>query len=174
MTKSFISIFIFSLLFSCSQSTKNSESKISYSKAQRQIQYLVDKFKADVQQEKDFNKQDSVRYKYAYNFYDLLSNIYIDSIRVHVDSVKIDHLTIIIKSHCNKEIAFESSLTFLPKMDSTQDLLFRFMKGLKSGMDTMVNFDYLGDHHIRLPNSNDTLIVKIFAYPSPIWLPKKG
>jgi hypothetical protein len=128
----------------------------------------------DVQQEKDFNKRDSIRYKYAYKFYDLLSNIYIDSIRVHVDSVKIDSLTIIVKSHCNQEIAFESSLTFMQKMDSTQELLFKFMKGLKPGMDTMLNFDYMGDHHVRLPNSVDTPIIKIYAFPSPIWLPKKG
>src|SRR5204863_2019976 len=119
------------------------------------------------------DKRDSIRYKYAYKFYDLLSNIYIDSIRVHVDSVIVDNLTVITAFHCNNEIAFRSSLTFLQKMDSRQDSLFKFMKGLKPGLDTTINFAYMGNHEVRLPNSNGTPIIKILAFPSPIWMPKK-
>ena len=155
------------------QHKENPGAKLSLSIAQTQIQNLVDKFKLAVKQEKDLDEQDSIRYKYAYKFYDLLSNIYIDSIRVHVDSVIIENLTVTTAFHCNNEIAFKSSLTFLPKRDSKQDSLFEFIKGLNPGSDTMLNFAYMGNHQVRLPNSNGTPILKIFAFPSPIWLTRK-
>jgi len=67
------------------------------------------------------------RYKFAYKFYELLSNIYIDSIRVHVDSVIVNNLTVTTAFHGNNEIFFRSCLTFLKEMDPRQDTLFRFM-----------------------------------------------
>jgi hypothetical protein len=155
------------------QPKKDTTKTVSSSIAQKQIQYLVNTFKLEVGQEKDADKQDSIRIKYAYKFYDLLSNIYIDSIRVHVDSVIVDNLTVTTTFHCNNEIAFKYSLTFLKKMDARQDTLFKFMKGLKPGSDTMVNFAYMGNHQVRLPNSDGTPIIKIFAFPTPIWLSKK-
>lgn len=161
-------------LVSCKQPKKDTSKIISSSIAQRQIQYLVDTFKLEVGQEKDMDKQDSTRIKYAYKFYDLLSNIYIDSIRVHIDTVMVHNLTVVTAFHCNNEIAFRGSLTFLEKMDPREDSLFRFMKGLKPGLDTIVNFAYAGNHQVRLPNSNGIPIIKIFAFPTPIWLPKKG
>jgi len=174
MIKAFIAILISLIcLASCTLPKKDTTKIVSSSIAQRQIQYLVDIFKLEVGQEKVLNKQDSIRYKYAHKFYDLLSNIYIDSIRVHVDSVIVDNLAVTTVFHCNNEVAFKYSLIFLKKMDPRQDTLFRFMKGLKPGLDTMVNFAYMGNHQVRLPNSNGTPIIKIFAYPFPIWLPKK-
>ena len=174
MTKVFITLFIFSLcLTSCLQPKKDTAKIVSSSIAQRQIQYLVDTFKLEVRQERNQNRQDSIRKNYAYKFYDLLSNIYIDSIRVYVDSVIVDNLTVTTAFHCNSEIHFKYSLAFLKKMDSRQDTLFNFIKGLKPGLDTMVNFAYMGNHQVRLPNSDGTPIIKIFAFPTPIWLPKK-
>jgi len=174
MAKEFITISLFWLCFvSCLQPKKQPDVKAFLSFAQTQIQHLVDTFKLTVGLEKDFDKQDSIRNKFAYKFYDLLSNLYIDSIRVYVDSVVVDNLTVTTAFHCNNEISFKSSLTFLEKMDSRQDTLFKFMKGLKPGLDTMVNFAYMGNHQVRLPNFNGTPIIKIFAYPFPIWLPKK-
>ena len=58
-------------------------------------------------------------------------------------------------------------------MDAKQDSLFKFMKGLKPGLDTMISFAYMGNHEVRLPNSNGTPIIKIFAFPMPIWLKKQ-
>ena len=174
MMKQLTTIFFFLVCFaSCMQPKKSLDKKVFFSIAQRQIQYLVDTFKLVIEQEKNLNIQDSIRYKFAYNFYDLLSNIYIDSIRVHIDSVVVENLTVTTAFHCNNEIYFRSSLTFLKKMDPRQDTLFRFMKGLKPGFDTIVNFAYMGNHEVRLPNLNGTPIIKIFAYPFPIWLPKK-
>ena len=173
MNKTFIIILFFGLYHSsCVQQKKDTAKPFSPSIAQGQIQNLVDSFKLAVGQEKDLTRQDSIRVKFAYKFYDLLSNIYIDSIRVHVDSIIVDSLTVTAAFHCKNEIYFKYSLTFLEKMDSRQDTLFKFMKGLKPGVDTMVNFAYMGNHQVRLPNSDGTPIVKIFAFPTPIWLPK--
>ena len=155
------------------QQKKETVKIVSSSIAQSQIQYLVDSFKLIIEQEKDLSRQDSVRIKFAYKFSDLLSNIYIDSVRVHVDSVVVDSLTVTTAFHCNNEISFKGSLTFLPKMDSKQETLYNFMKGLKPGVDTILNFAYLGNHQVRLPNSDGTPIIKIFAFPTPIWLSRK-
>jgi hypothetical protein len=174
MTKSFKAIFTFCLfIYSCQQSPKKVDTKVYISIPQRQIQYLVDTFKLAVGNEKQPNEQDNLRIKFAYKFYDLLSNIYIDSIRVHIDTVLVDNLTVTTAFHCNNEIFFRSSLTFLKRMDARQDTLFRFVRGLKPGLDTTVNFAYMGNHEVRLPNSNGIPIIKIFAFPTPIWLPKK-
>jgi hypothetical protein len=174
MVKVFTTILISLIcLVSCKQHKKDITKKVSSSIAQRQIQYLVDTFKLEVGKEQDAEKKDSIRVKYAYKFYDLLSNIYIDSLRVHVDTIIVDSLSVTAAFHCNNEIAFKYSLIFLENMDPRQDTLFRFMKGLKPGQDTMVNFAYMGSHQVRLPNSGETPVIKIFAFPTPVWLPKK-
>ena len=152
---------------------KDADPIVYSSIAQRQIQYLVDTFKLVIRQEKDLNKHDSIRYKFDYKFYDLLSHIYIDSIRVYIDSVIVDNLTVTTAFHCNNEISFRSSFRFLKNMDSRYDTLFRFMTGLKPGVDTIISFAYMGSHEVGIPNSNGIPIIKIFAFPSPIWLPKK-
>jgi len=172
MIKAYTAIFISLIcLSSCLQPKKDTPKSTTSSIAQRQIQYLVDTFKLEVGQENDLNKQDSIRLNYAHKFYDLLSNIYIDSIQVHVDSVIVDNLTVTTAFHYNNEISFKYSLTFLKKMDPRQDTLFSFMKGLKPGSDTVLNFAYMGNHQVRLPNSDGIPIIKIFAFPTPIWLP---
>ena len=174
MTTLFKTIFIFCFFFySCQQPPKKVDTKVYTSIPQRQIQYVVDTFKLAIGNKKQPNEQDSIRIKFAYRFYDLLSNIYIDSIRVHIDSVLVDNLTVTTAFHCNNEIFFRSSLTFMEKMDAKQDTLFRFMKGLKPGLDTIVNFACMGNHEVRLPNADGTPIIKIFAFPTPIWLTKK-
>lgn len=44
-----------------------------------------------------------------------------------------------------KEITLDNA-----KIDSAQDSLFKFMNGLKPGLDTIVNFAYLGNHQTGL------------------------
>jgi len=130
---------------------------------------LVDSFKRLAYQASTLTTKDSIRLSYATKFYDLLSNISIDSIRVHVDSVKIVDSTISTQFHCGTEIVFKSSLTFPAQMTPKYDSLFEFLKGLRPGLDTLVSFGYMGNHQVRLPSSDDP-ILKIFAYPVPIWI----
>lgn len=174
MIKKIIPTFISLICLAACHETKKEAAKIIYSStAQRQIQYLVDTFKLEVEKEKDLNKRDGIRNKYAYKFYDLLSSIYLDSIMVHIDSVIVDKLTVTTIFHCNDDISFKYSLSFLKNMKPQQDSLFSFMKGLKPGLDTMVNFAYMGNHRVSLPNSGGTPVIKIFAFPTPVWMPKK-
>ena len=172
MNKLILIFILFSILqVRCKETNVKVDPPIKLSLDQTSIQKLVDSFKTDIKKEKEINTKDSIRINYANKFYDLLSNIYIDSIRVHVDSVLVDSLTITTAFHCNKDIAFRSSLTFQKEMEPKYDTLFRFMKNLKPGTDTIVSFSYMGNHHVRLP-SNEEPIIKIFAFPIPIWTKK--
>jgi hypothetical protein len=163
----FILVFAVSfILVFCRSATKFEAVNKTFADQVR-IQSLVDSFKNDVGHVSLFTQKDSIRIKYSYRFFDLLSNIYMDSLRVHVDSVKVDNLTVTTQFHCNDEIALKGSLAFLKNMTKEQDSLFKFMKGLQPGKDTLISFAYLGNHQVRLPNTGDP-IIKIFAFPIPL------
>lgn len=162
-------IFVFAVSFIlvfCRSATKLETVNKTFAD-QARIQSLVDSFKNDIDHVSLFAEKDSIRIKYSYRFFDLLSNIYMDSLRVHVDSVKVDNLTVSTQFHCNEEIAFKGSLTFLENMTKEQDSLFKFMKGIQPGTDTLISFAYLGNHQVRLPYIGEP-IIKIFAFPIPL------
>ncbi|MBI5370830.1 MAG: hypothetical protein HZA79_02260 [Sphingobacteriales bacterium] len=157
-------------LIACSDKTKSNESeKIHLSAAQNGIQNLVDSFKLEY---KKGNTQ-ALRDKYKQKLYDYLADNYIDSIRVHVDTVIIDSLTITTAFHCNKDIAFKYSLTFKKIMAPNEDSLFRFMKGLKVGSDTTINFAYTGAHELNDPHDTSLPTLRIFAFPTPNFSDKR-
>src|ERR1051325_3372546 len=87
---------IFSSCFTKTEDVSNRE----ISADQRKIQMLVDSFKRLANEASTLTTKDSIRLSYAAKFYDLLSNIGIDSIRVHVVSVKIVDSTISTQFHC--------------------------------------------------------------------------
>ncbi|MFZ1799794.1 MAG: hypothetical protein WAU24_08005 [Chitinophagaceae bacterium] len=157
------------LLFVYSCSTKNHDDEITsqISRAQSGLQNLVDSFKTEYKLANSDFLKDSVIGKYNLKIYDYLANIYIDSIRVHIDSVIVNGLTITTKSHCNNDIAFQYSLTFLKSMNKNQDSVFRFMKGLIPGTDTTINFSFMGSFVLNDPIDKSTPTLKIFAFPSP-------
>jgi hypothetical protein len=171
MTKSTYFIIVFAILLTCCREPVQVAQPLKVSLAQTSIQKLVDSFKTDVRKLQDIKSQNSIRIKYSYRFYNLFSNIYLDSIRVHVDTVFVDSLTITTVFHCNKEISFKGSLTFPKTLEPKHDSLFRFMKNLKAGSDTMLSFNYMGNQEVRLP-SQEGPIIKIFAFPIPIWTKK--
>jgi len=172
------SIGLFSLIFliiSCSQKPKKAlpTKSITFPKAQLQIQEVINEFKSSVKDVKDLKLKDSIRFQYSVRLFELLSNLYIDSIKVHIDTVVVDNLTVTTKSHYSNEIVFSGSLTFLKEMEPRADSLFMFIKGLKAGIDTTVNFMYNGSHKLRLPSESDEPLLEISAFPAPIWmLPK--
>ena len=157
------------LLFVYSCSTKNHDDEITpqISRAQSGLQNLVDSFKTEYKLANSDFLKDSVIGKYNLKIYNYLANIYIDSIRVHIDSVIVNGLTITTKSHCNNDIAFQYSLTFLKSMNKNQDSVFRFMKGLIPGTDTTINFSFMGSFVLNDPIDKSTPTLKIFAFPSP-------
>jgi hypothetical protein len=163
------------MIISCSDKPKkaNPDTNNTLPKAQIQIQELINEFKSSVKDVKDLKLKDSIRIQYSVRIFDLLSSIYLDSIKVHIDTVVIDNLTVTTKSHCNNEIVFSGSLTFFKKMDPRADSFFIFMKGLQPGADTTVNFIYNGSHKLRVPSNTGEPILEISAFPAPIWmLPK--
>ena len=154
-------------VFSCSTNDKDKKKEIPISRAQKGLQFFIDSYKKEYQLANSDSLKDSVVRKYNLKIYDYLANIYIDSIRVHLDSVIVKDLTVTTKSHCNEDIAFQYSLTFLKSMDKNQDSVFRFMKGLVQGTDTTINFSYMGSHELNDPLDQSTPTLKIFAFPSP-------
>jgi len=159
-------LFGLTLLFlvACADKSKsNDPKKINFSAAQIGIQNIVDSFKLEY---KKGNTQE-LRDKYKQKIYDYLADNYIDSIRVHVDTVIIDSLTITTAFHCNKDIAFKYSLTFKKNMAPNEDSLFRFMKGLRAGIDTTISFAYTGSHELNDPQDTSLPTLRIFAFPTP-------
>lgn len=164
--KYFLILFVL-FVYSCSSKKHNEEIIPQISRAQKGLQNLVDSFKYEYKLANNDFLKDSVTRKYNLAIYDYLANIYIDSIRVHIDSVIENGLTITTKSHCNSDIAFQYSLTFLKNMNKSQDSLFSFMKGLIPGTDRVIDFSYMGSHELNDPLDKSTPTLKIFAFPSP-------
>ena len=94
-------------------------------------------------------------------------NNYIDSIRVHVDSVIVDGFSVKTKFHYKKEISFQYTLRFKKDMPSNMDSLFIFMKGLQPGTDTMVNFHYTG-HRLNDPFDTSQATLTVYAFPGSV------
>jgi hypothetical protein len=86
---------------------------------------------------------------------------------VHVDSVVVKDWKIVTQFHCGKDIQFRCGLTFRDKMRPNEESLYLFMKGIKSGTDTLVNFNYMGWPEIGNPTDNSVPIFNIFAFPAP-------
>lgn len=174
-------IFCVCLLFliGCSEQNRkanNNRKKVipdlSVSRAQSWIQFLVDNYKNDYDTATTENSRDSIGSLYYNKIYDFLANHYIDSIKVHVDTVLVSKRKIVTSFHCTPEIVFRSELGFPFPRDKKSDTLYNFMKGLKVGSDTMINFCYFGNHELYAPIKNMT-VLKIFAFPCQQLLPRE-
>ncbi len=175
------SIFCLLLLFfiGCSEGNKRTKSErkkvipnLNDSRAQSWIQFLVDNYKSDYDTATTENSRDSLGRLYYDKIYDFLANHYIDSIKVHVDTVLVTEKSIITSFHCTPEIVFRAELGFPSPRDKKSDTLFNFMKGLRVGSDTMVDFCYFGNHEIYAP-TNNMAVLKIFAFPCQQLLPRE-
>ncbi len=89
-----------------------------------------------------------------------------DSIKVHVDSVIVKGWTISTNFHCNRDISFQYRLTFTDSMPARLDSLFQFVKNLKPGSDTTLNFSYMGEHDLNSPLNTSETVLKIYAFPT--------
>ena len=137
------------------------------SQGQKGIQHIVDSFKLEYSNSISGVLKDSTIDKYNLKLFDFLSSNYIDSIQVHVDTVVIKDLSILTKFHANQDIAFQYTMNFQKEMNSTWDSTYNFMKNLKIGSDTIVNFSYMGSHQLFDPNDQTQPTLKIFAFPIP-------
>ena len=96
-----------------------------------------------------------------------MSENYIDNIKVHVDSIVVNGWTVLTKLHCNKDIAFQYSLTFTKNMTKNEDSLFSFAKNLKMGSDITANFSFMGSQKINDPSDSTLPTFLIYAFPTP-------
>jgi hypothetical protein len=160
-------------------SSKNVDSKkkkvvadLTVSRAQSWIQFLVDNYKSDYDTATSESSRDSIGNLYYRKIYEFLANHYIDSIKVHVDTVLVTKKSIVNSFHCTSEIVFRSELRFPYPRDKKADTLFNHMKSFRVNSDTMTNFCFSGDLDLWAPNDT-SIILKILAFPCPQLLPRE-
>jgi hypothetical protein len=135
------------------------------SRAESAIDDLIDHFKSDYASAKTASARDAVMSDYKIKTEKYLSDHYLNHMRVHIDSVIIHNLTIDTRFHAAKDLIFTSSMTFRKRMPKTEDTLYYFMKNLKPGTDTNIDFIYIGKFELHRPDDSlhPTLVVN--AYP---------
>lgn len=143
---------------------------IQYSRTQQYLFKILENYQAEYNSDSSSETLDKLREKYSKNLeYFLVDSLgrYIDSMKVMVDTVIQDGWMVTTKFH-TKEIEFKYGMMFKDSMDSKNDSLFRFMKGLKTHEEVLVNFVLLGSGELNTPNDKSIKTIRIFAYPVPL------
>jgi hypothetical protein len=153
-------------LIACKDKEPSKETR-PISQAQKGIQNVVDSFKTEYSNNTSEVLKDSTIDTYNRKIFNFLSSIYFDSIKVHVDTVISKDLSITTKFHCNEDIAFHYTMNFQQEMNKQWDSIYNFMKNLKVGSDTTINFAYMGSHQLFDPSDKTQPTLKIFAFPVP-------
>jgi hypothetical protein len=150
------------------------------SRAESWIKLLVDKYKSDYDTATSESSRDSIGNLYYRKIYDFLANHYINSIKVHVDTVLVTKHSIINRFHCTPEIVFRSEMRF-PDLGNRKedflynkrvDSLYKYLRSFRVGSDTMINFCFSGDLDLWSPKDS-TIILKILAFPCPQLMPRE-
>ncbi|MFL5809913.1 MAG: hypothetical protein ACJ749_10365 [Flavisolibacter sp.] len=149
----------------CSNHKNSREETEHHSRAETAITDLVDSFRSQYTAAPSDVARESVFSSYKAKTERFLSDHYLNHMRVHVDSIIINHLTVDTRFHAGKNVVFTSSMEFRKRMPKREDSLFRFMKNLRPGTDTNIDFIYIGKFELHPPNDSvhPTLIVN--AYP---------
>jgi hypothetical protein len=105
--------------------------------------------------------------KYRQQLQAYLMQTPMDSMRVTIDEVTTKGLTITTKSHFSS-IEFNYGLTFNGSMSPRIDSIYEFMKSLKEGSDTVVNFSFTGACQVNRPDSAKLSTFRIYAFPVPL------
>ncbi len=92
--------------------------------------------------------------------------------KVTIDKVITNGKTVTTKSHYSS-IEFEYGLTFNGSMSPRIDSVYEFMKGLKEGSDTVVNFSFTGVCQVNNPDSEKLSTFRIYAFPVPLQYGRK-
>ncbi len=160
---------IFAILFIVTAGCSNHENKIPSashnSKAESAIDEIVDSFRSDYASAASTSAKDAVMSNYKVKTEKFLSGHYLNHMRVHVDSVVIHDLTIDTKFHTGKNLMFTSSMEFRRHMPKTEDSLYQFMKSLRQGTDTNIDFMYIGKFELHRPDDSLHPVLMVNAYP---------
>jgi len=150
---------------SCSGHENKVPAKLHHSKAETTLDKLVDSFKSEYASASSAAAKDAVVFQYKIKTENYLSDHYLNHMRVHVDSVIIKHFTIDTKFHVDKDLVFASSMQFNKHMPKTEESLFQFMKNLKQGTDTNIDFIYIGKFELHRPEDSLHPALVVNAYP---------
>jgi hypothetical protein len=126
---------------------------------------LLDSFRMEYKTTNSPLLREKVTTKYNSKIFNFLKSTDLDSLKVHVDTIIADSLTVTTEFHCNKDIALKYGMTFIREMTGDEHALFDFMRGLRIGSDTTLNFAYMGSHELRDPNDSSFATLRIFAFP---------
>jgi|SRR5579859_600668 len=164
-------LFIF---LSCSHGAKNDAGKTSNpSKGEFFLHTLEDSLQSEFLAASTDVAKDAVLKKYHDQLQDYLMVHKLDSINVVVDTVIVNGLSVTTRFHHDR-IQFQYCLTFMKDMPARDDSVFNFMKNLRTGSDTSVNFNLAGSCQVNNPVSGELPVIRIFAFPAPLSFTSKG
>ena len=157
---------IFLTLGGCSgQPGKNSTSRLSRGEAY--LDNTVNEFEQEYQSLSSAPDKANILIRYHDRLQVHLFKHRLDSIKVRVDTVIVDEKGITTRLHRNR-IQFQYQLMFGKDTSPRLDSVYSFMKGLKTGNDTTVNFDFTGELKVNRPDNTDLPVFRIFAFPIPL------
>jgi hypothetical protein len=160
-----ILVIIIVIAAGCSDHKNKMPDASHHSRAESAINNLVDSFKSDYESAASATAKDAVMQSYRAKTDKFLSGHYLNHMRVHIDSVIINHLTIDTRFHAGKNLAFTSSMEFRQHMPKVEDSLYQFMKGLRQGTDTNIDFMYIGKFELHRPDDTVYPVLIVNAYP---------
>ena len=165
----FLLFFILIILGGCSgkPNTSTLSDRLKLSKSQLFLNGLKDSMMSEYFSARSETEKQKILERYHQRLEDYLTHHPMDSMKVTIDQVVSKGRTITIKSHYGS-IEFEYGLTFNGRMLPRIDSIYEFMKSLKEGSDTLVNFSFTGACQVNIPDSAKLSTFKIYAFPVPL------
>ena len=160
------------IFFRCSDRiSEKKEDQMVYSSSQRYLFELLDSYKSEYFAANKRNLKDEVQIKYLQKIQHFLVDSlgrYIDSMSVTVDTVIQEGWLLTTQFH-SRDIEFKYGMNFKDSMDSRNDSLYQWMKSLRPKSNLTVNFGHLGSVQLNFPDSSPKSIIRIFAFPEPLF-----
>jgi hypothetical protein len=165
----FSAFFLLIILGSCAgkPNTSTLSGKLRLSKSQLFLNDLKDSLMLEYSSARSETKKQEILERYHQRLEDYLEQDPVDSVKVTIDEVITKGRTITTKSHYSS-IEFKYGLTFNGSNSPRIDSIYEFMKGLKEGSDTLVNFSFTGACQINSPDSANVATFRIYAFPVPL------
>jgi hypothetical protein len=157
--------FLIAVAAGCSDQQNDNPEKVHRSHAQASLENLVDSFKTEYNAASSQTGKEEITSRFRKKIDNFLSTHYLNHMRVHVDSVVTDRLTIFTRFHTKENLIFRSSMEFRKPMPPKEADLYRFMQGLKTNKDTSIDFGYAGKYELNSPGEASQPALIIWAFP---------
>jgi hypothetical protein len=140
---------------------------LKLSKSQFFLNNLKDSLMSEYTSARSETEEQEILKRFHQRLEDYLTHNPMDSMKVTIDEVITKGRTITTKAHYSS-IEFEYGLTFNGSMSPRIDSIYEFMKNLKEGSDTLVNFSFTGACQVNSPDSAKLPMFRIYAFPVPL------